>query len=719
MRKRALDAQTLTPNVEEAFVCEDALPVHLRDLARAVEMPEVGMVVLYEGSPSTASPFRSADGDCMAMRVETIDRERLIGRRVVHAQSTFLMGCGHDAFFETDERAECTRPVLGALHCAPIEFKFVGMNRVERLGAAPAPSTNEWRGLILPAGTWPDELQTAVKRSQARTAGREQWTTRLQDPSRYPYASRRNPDAKVNGEHDGTPCGCLALQIAPGRARRLMRLVHLDGSWDGEVEWTDETVEYTKVVGRFEPGLDIFWTNGPEPCPQRAYEGNRPALRTLDVFAGCGGLMQGLSQSGLCRDGWAVETCAAACKSYKANFPNGEVYNEDCNTLLKRIMKGDADVPKRGEVEAVVGGPPCQGFSHMNRHKESEKYQTKNSLVASFLSFCDWYRPRLFMLENVPNFAMMDEGLALQLTARVLLKLKYQFTFEVLQAGQFGAPQSRYRFVLVAVPYDADLPSFPQPTHTMTGPRSALWVGKTKVEFGKGASWALPHVTVREAIGDLSTMDGEYSTQPQCAYQRWMREGSAAKPTWNEKREMTKMQQLRIERVPVGCLGADWRDLPDDADVELGDGRKTQKIKRGENGDATDEKQELTIIPWCLAHTALKHANWSGSYGRVQWDGYFPTTLTRVEAAQKQGTALHPDLPRLLTTRECARSQGFPDTYIFEGGRVKAQSQIGNAVPIPLSLALGRWYARSFVGAAVAAGERGAERARGDEREGA
>jgi site-specific DNA-cytosine methylase len=701
MPKRMRDEMhVLTELVESAFAA-DAEPhpnrVRFRHLANDRRDAAVGSVVLFEGRAAARSPFED-DGDLKAMRVREIVGDEKRGVRVIHAASTFLYGCGHDALFETDEVAACT-VVSGVLE-REIEYVARSMNRFERLG--PAAAIPKPRGVLLPPGTWPDELESALKHSRDRAAGRSDWERRMADPARFPYAHRRNPDARVGGEHDGTPCACLGLEIEPGRARRLVRKA---GGERGEVQWTEDVVEFTKELGRFEPGVDAWWENGPEPEPKREREpGPRPMLRTLDVFAGCGGLMEGLQQSGLCRDAWAVEICPAACKSYKVNFPNGRVYNEDCNAFLKRARRGDGDVPARGEVEAIVGGPPCQGFSHMNRHRDSEKYQAKNSLAATFLSLCDWYRPKFFMLENVPNFAHLDGGLALQLVVRALLAMKYQFTFEVVQAGNFGAPQSRRRFVLVAVPPDGALPRFPQPTHTFTkwGSNNAVVVGKTRVGFERGASWLYPHVTVREAIGDLNTSNGEYSSAPASAYQRWMREGGGAQPLDHEVRQLSAIQQARVDRVPMASCGADWRDLPDDV-VSLGDGRQTARLVRApETGDASDEKQELTILPWCLAHTASKHANWFGAYGRLQWDGFFPTTLTRVEPAQKQGTALHPSLNRLLTVRECARSQGFPDRFRFEGGRGKAQSQIGNAVPIPLSRALGESYARAFVGSAVA-----------------
>lgn len=134
-------------------------------------------------------------------------------------------------------------------------------------------------------------------------------------------------------------------------------------------------------------------------------------------------------------------------------------------------------------MDLLCGGPPCQGFSGMNRFNSREYSQFKNSLVVSFLSYCEYFRPRFFLLENVRNFVSFKKSMVLKLTLRCLLKMGYQCTFGVLQAGQYGVPQTRRRFVhcdtltalydlvcisraiiLAAAPGEK-LPYYPQPTH--------------------------------------------------------------------------------------------------------------------------------------------------------------------------------------------------------------------------------------------------------------
>lgn len=88
----------------------------------------------------------------------------------------------------------------------------------------------------------------------------------------------------------------------------------------------------------------------------------------------------------------------------------------------------------------------------------------------------------------------------------------------------------------------------------------------------------------------------------------------------------------------------------------------------GESCEGQAQRQESTLIPWCLVHTADRNYHWSGLYGRLHWDQFFSTTVTIPEPSSKQGRVIHPEEDRVLSVRECARSQGFPDDFRFAGG---------------------------------------------------
>ncbi|XP_073106834.1 DNA (cytosine-5)-methyltransferase 1A-like [Elaeis guineensis] len=91
-----------------------------------------------------------------------------------------------------------------------------------------------------------------------------------------------------------------------------------------------------------------------------------------------------------------------------------------------------------------------------------------------------------------------------------------------------------------------------------------------------------------------------------------------------------------------------------------------------------------------MVNTAKRNNQWKGLLGRLDWQGNFPTVITDPQPLGKVGTWFHPEQDRVVTVRECARSQGFPDSYKFSGNIQDKHKQIGNAVPPPLAYALGR-----------------------------
>ncbi|XP_051827368.1 DNA (cytosine-5)-methyltransferase 1-like [Antechinus flavipes] len=179
-----------------------------------------------------------------------------------------------------------------------------------------------------------------------------------------------------------------------------------------------------------------------EPIQEKK-EVNVPKLRTLDVFSGCGGLSEGFHQAGISETLWAIEMWKPAAEAFILNNPRTTVFSEDCNVLLKMVMSGEKTnsvgkkLPQKGDVEMLCGGPPCQGFSGMNRFNSLTYSKFKNSLIVSFLSYCDYYRPKFFLLENVRNFVSFKRSMVLKLTLRCLVRMGYQCTFGILQVGSY------------------------------------------------------------------------------------------------------------------------------------------------------------------------------------------------------------------------------------------------------------------------------------------
>nr|AFV53350.1 DNA (cytosine-5-)-methyltransferase 1 [Pleurobrachia bachei] len=457
------------------------------------------------------------------------------------------------------------------------------------------------------------------------------------------------------------------------------------------------------------------------PAKQKVVPEIKPRkLRTLDVFAGCGGLSCGFHQAGVAESKWAIEFVSEAAAAYKLNNPKTTVFNEDCNKILKMAMEGrEVDdlgqrIPTKGDVELLCGGPPCQGFSGMNRFNAREYSQFKNSLIASYLSYCEFYRPRFFLLENVRNFVSYKRNMVLKLCISSLVNMGYQCTFGVLQAGSYGVAQTRRRaFILAAAPGEI-LPQFPEPRHVFSHAGMSLSLTVDGKRFGshitRFTSAPLRTITVRDTMSDLpavgngaSVTELAYNSEPTTWFQRQIR-GNTTTLTDHICKEMHPLAAIRTKHIPL-TPGSDWRDLPNIA-VNLPDGTRAPKLiythddrkngplrgvcscAEGRSCDPSD-KQNNTLIPWCLPHTGNRHNHWAGLYGRAFWDGFFSTTITNPEPMGKQGRVLHPEQHRLVSVRECARSQGFPDSHTFYGNVLDKHRQVGNAVPPPLAKAIG------------------------------
>lgn len=198
-------------------------------------------------------------------------------------------------------------------------------------------------------------------------------------------------------------------------------------------------------------------------------------IRTIDLFAGAGGLSLGFEQAELgFMPIYAVEIDKAAANTYERHF--------GCTVETGSVT----DVATFPEAEVIIGGPPCQGFSPLGRDRDDESRAELNELWQQYLRAVRQVRPAAFVIENVPEFQKSAQFHALLEAMETDPVLKeYAFAYGPLNAAEYGAPQRRIRGIFMAV----------------RGAESVAW--PPPITHGPNAVSGNPYVTVRDAIGDL------------------------------------------------------------------------------------------------------------------------------------------------------------------------------------------------------------------------
>ena len=387
-------------------------------------------------------------------------------------------------------------------------------------------------------------------------------------------------------------------------------------------------------------------------------------LTALDLFAGAGGLSEGLREAGF-ESLYANEIIPRYAQTYALNHPQTLVDTRDIRKVNARKVRDQLGF-ERGELDLVAGGPPCQGFS-INAPKRSTD-DSRNHLFKDYLRFVDEFQPRAVMIENVPGMVSFEGGATLAAILESLKRLGYAADVRILYAPHYGVPQTRWRTMILGL-RDGVLPGhlFPEPLH-----QAPVRVNFTSQFAGRNIV-ALPkllelpaHVTVKDAIHDLPALkNGEagvaekpYRIAAMNAYQQLMRVGSTSVTC----HEAPRLSQINLERLTHIPPGGNWTDIPE---ALLPSG-----MRRARRSDHTKR------------------------YGRVEPNGLASTILTKCDP--HWGAYFHYAQDRAFTVREAARLQSFPDSYRFCGSRVEQYEQVGNAVPPLLAAAVGRSLASVF-----------------------
>lgn len=380
-------------------------------------------------------------------------------------------------------------------------------------------------------------------------------------------------------------------------------------------------------------------------------------MKFIDLFSGAGGLSEGLSEAGFhCL--FANEIMPTYAYTFKQNHSDAQVTTADIRTLDAEKIMLDLGL-KRGELDLIAGGPPCQGFS-INAPKRS-KEDERNHLFKEFLRFVQTFAPKFVLIENVPGLVSFERGETLDAILSSLSDLGYGADVRILGAAYYGVPQMRWRTIIIGS-RGTELPSevFPLPMfHAPIKPNfTTTWAGKQLVQLPTQELNA-KFTSVIEAIGDLPILENgqkgdevkEYLCDPFSDYQVHSRIGSAG--VYNH--QAPRLSPINIERLKHIKPGGNWTDIPEEL---LPNG-----MKKANKGDHTKR------------------------YGRVTADGLASTILTKCDP--HWGAYFHYEQLRSFTVREAARIQSFPDHFIFYGSMAEQFAQVGNAVPPLLAKAVG------------------------------
>ena len=309
---------------------------------------------------------------------------------------------------------------------------------------------------------------------------------------------------------------------------------------------------------------------------------DKPDLVAADLFSGAGGLSLGFQQAGY-HVAFANDISADYAHTYQRNHPGTEFFQESVEHLsASRIFK--ATGMRKGDIDVLIGGPPCQGFS-INAPRRSQE-DARNQLFQHYGRLVlEGLRPKVVVMENVPGMLSLDSGEFVKAIYNLFQGAGYRMQHMVLCAAHYGIPQERWRLIFVGTLLKGVGITFPKPTHhapvraNFTGGRDLTWLkfmrsdheqsrlaGQLPLPYAKVGRYPLrPFVPVKDAIGDLPPLairegseEVDYASPPQTSYQRVMRRGSPK--LYNHFAGALSRENLeRVKHIPPG---ASWRDIP-------------------------------------------------------------------------------------------------------------------------------------------------------------
>lgn len=371
----------------------------------------------------------------------------------------------------------------------------------------------------------------------------------------------------------------------------------------------------------------------------------------LDYFSGPGGLSEGFREAGY-NILLGTDFDENSARTFQTNHPESKFIKEDISELDPKEV-----VNKIGaeDIDVVIGGPPCQGFSIAGERRQDDE---RNHLFKDFARHIEAINPEIFVMENVKGLLSMDTPEGNPVINEIQKRFKdigYNTSYEVLKASDYGTPQHRERVFIIGCLKDVSI-TFPNPSHNN---------GEAQEKLDQLNEQLKPHLTVKEAFSDLPRIDPgeqatEYNKKPQNDFQERMRERMTEGDKIKNHDAVNHRDHIikRFKHIPQG---GDMTDAPEK--------HQPNKVYSSRNR-RLDENEP--------SHTVTSHV---------------------------LDELLHPWDNRAITVREAARLQGFPDHYEFKGKRnvfhgadeTSQYEQVGNAVPVILSEKIAEHIRKKFL----------------------
>ncbi len=350
-------------------------------------------------------------------------------------------------------------------------------------------------------------------------------------------------------------------------------------------------------------------------------------LNVIDLFCGCGGFSKGFAEAGY-NIRFGIDMWKDAVITYQHNFPTAIVMNEDITKINGEDILKAANM-SINEVDVIIGGPPCQGFSVSGKRMIDDE---RNKLYKSYVQIVSELKPKVFVMENVPGLIRLFKG---QVGAQVIedfTNIGYQVQKKILSADNYGVPQQRKRVFFAGVRNDL----------------VAKGMQYCYPSASTGAGTNVPAWTTKDAISDLDFVPDDkvlgenipYQIEPQNSYQALMRQDSKSVLNHSVTLHNARTREI-ISMVPDG---GNYTDLPEEL-------RSTRKV----------------------------HIAWT------RMDSKKPCFT--IDTGHNHH--FHYKENRVPTVRESARIQSFPDDFEFIGIKTSQLKQVGNAVPPLLAKAIG------------------------------